>query len=134
MTGPVNLPPAGFEGRQFVDNNGCIFVRAGNGDGVNWVPRVTRQRQVICGHTPSFATVRQPALSNTVVSAAAGRVPVAHRSARQAAVDLRQVPQGYQPAWKDGRLNPDRGPRSREGDLQSEQVWTNTVPRRLLRP
>ena len=51
---PVNLPPADFSGRQFVDNSGCVFVRAGVDGNVTWVPRVTRSRQHICGQRPSF--------------------------------------------------------------------------------
>ncbi|WP_139212233.1 hypothetical protein [Jannaschia pohangensis] len=38
-------------------------------------------------------------------------------------------PHGYKAAWDDGRLNPNRGPRTLQGDYQSEAVWTNTTPR-----
>lgn len=51
---PANFPPSDFTGRQFVDNNGCIFVRAGFDGAVTWVPRVSRQRVHICGQTPTF--------------------------------------------------------------------------------
>ncbi|MEM6897398.1 MAG: SPOR domain-containing protein, partial [Pseudomonadota bacterium] len=51
---PVNFPPAEFEGRSFVDNDGCIYIRAGVDGATTWVPRVTRTRQVICGQTPTF--------------------------------------------------------------------------------
>ena len=52
--GPVNFPPAGFTGQQFVDNRGCLFLRAGFGNSVNWVPRVDRARKPLCGMTPTF--------------------------------------------------------------------------------
>ena len=42
-------------------------------------------------------------------------------------------PAGYRAAWDDGRLNPDRGPRTLEGDYQSRVVWTDETPRRLRR-
>lgn len=54
-SGPAELPPSGFTGTQFVDSKGCVYIRAGRGGIVNWVPRVTRQKQVVCGYKPSFA-------------------------------------------------------------------------------
>ncbi|MEM9795472.1 MAG: hypothetical protein AAF919_03225 [Pseudomonadota bacterium] len=44
-----------------------------------------------------------------------------------------QVPRGYRIAWRDGRLNPQRGPRSLQGNAQMRLIWTDTVPRRLRR-
>jgi hypothetical protein len=41
-------------------------------------------------------------------------------------------PPGYRAAWDDGRLNPYRGIGFAGGQPQMEQVWTNTVPRRLI--
>lgn len=39
-------------------------------------------------------------------------------------------PQGYEVAWDDGRLNPNRGPQTLRGDLQQAQVWTDEIPAR----
>ena len=54
LGGPANLPPPGFSGQQFVDNRGCLFLRAGFGTNVNWVPRIDRNRKPLCGYPPTF--------------------------------------------------------------------------------
>lgn len=52
--GPSNLPPSGWNGQQFVDNRGCVFLKAGNGGQTMWVPRVSRDHKAMCGFPPSF--------------------------------------------------------------------------------
>lgn len=42
------------------------------------------------------------------------------------------IPKGYRAAWDDGRLNPSRGHGTAQGQAQMEQIWTDTVPRRLI--
>lgn len=53
--GPANLPPSGFQGQQWVDNRGCVFLKAGYGGQITWVPRVGRDRRAMCGYPPSSA-------------------------------------------------------------------------------
>lgn len=42
------------------------------------------------------------------------------------------VPEGYVPAFTDGRLNPHRAEGTFEGMAAMELIWTRTVPRRLV--
>ena len=45
-----------------------------------------------------------------------------------------KTPRGYRNAWQDGRLNLRRAEGTLRGREQMGQIWTNTVPRRLVLP
>lgn len=56
---PAELPPAGFSGQQYVDSRGCLYIRAGYGGQTNWVARIDRARNPICGQTPTVTAMAQ---------------------------------------------------------------------------
>lgn len=64
---PANLPPESYEGLQFVDNKGCVYVRSGYAGKVTWSPRVDQRRRPLCSkrYAPTFG----PAPTETEIAA-----------------------------------------------------------------
>lgn len=134
LGGPANLPPSGFDGQQFVDARGCLFMRAGFGANVTWVPRVDSGHNPICGYPPTFAAATLQAVEKAMapdpeaappdVAAPAAPVP--------APATIPKPPKGYRLAWTDDRLNPLRGIGTAEGQAQQDRLWTRQVPAQLV--
>jgi len=146
-TGPAELPPAGFAGSQFVDSKGCVYIRAGQDGAVQWIPRVNRTRQVICGFAPSFGPEKKQKVQIKPLSI---RTPVedshpemsgiaaAPKPLATTAVTVRgkigptEVPEGYRNAWEDDRLNIYSGLQAAEGLSAAGQLWSQDVPSEII--
>ena len=63
---PAEFPPASFTGNQFVDSQGCAFIRAGISGVDRWVPRVDRARNQLCHFQPTFAVVAETSVEEPV--------------------------------------------------------------------
>jgi hypothetical protein len=73
MAGPAENPPSSFRGSQYVDSRGCVFLRAGIGGRVSWVPRISRDRKALCGPSPAAAAREVAAATAAPVVAPAPR-------------------------------------------------------------
>ena len=85
---PAEFPPDNFTENQYVDSRGCVFIRAGIDGNVTWVPRVTRQRKLICGQRPSLGTVVATRPAAPSVPAPTPRQPTQTVAARTAPLEV----------------------------------------------
>ncbi len=86
---------------------------------------VPRRYQIRGGGTTVLCTTADGGLETATPPLALGHkdaVPFAEMA----------MPEGYRKAWKDGRLNPNRGKGTAIGQAQQDQVWTQDTPAQLV--
>lgn len=64
--GPAEIPPKSYKGSQYVDSKGCVYIKAGYGTRITWVPRVNRSRKVFCNSR------NKPSLNSAQLALASG--------------------------------------------------------------
>lgn len=90
---PAEFPPESYTANQYVDSRGCIYVRAGVDGSPTWVPRVNRDREHLCGFTPSLAQEQQRE---------------APRQTAETETDQRPAPEPRETAQAPEQIRPDR--------------------------
>lgn len=108
----------------------------GSGDvrGNPYIPTYGNNPPIIIQNNPYAADygINGAPLSNPRVIINGGGMAVRGTAVRATAAPA--VPNGYRPAWEDGRLNPNRASRTVGGEYQMQTIWSNTVPRRQIYP
>jgi hypothetical protein len=57
---PAEPVPESFEGREYTDSRGCVFLRSTFGGAVTWTPRYGPDRQPVCDGTPTVVARPTP--------------------------------------------------------------------------
>ena len=87
---PAEFPPESYSANQYVDSEGCAFIRAGIGGMTNWIPRMSREREPLCGFQPSrTAAAALPVIADPAPERPAAAKPAANPTPASAAAPTR---------------------------------------------
>lgn len=110
-------PGASAVSQRYLPRNGAA-VRCG-----------PQKERIVAGAVATGTVVQRQ--QGTVVTSQTRIVPKHVAIKRQNTRNV-TVPEGYQPAWTDDRLNPYRTEQNLAGRHDMLLIWTNTLPRRLV--
>lgn len=101
VDGPAEAPPQGYGGESYVDSKGCLFLRVAVNGVVNWVPRVTSDRKMQCGQTPSLPPPKPEAAevpAKVIAPVVVPKAETAEAKAAEPAPAPRKVARAAKPA------------------------------------
>lgn len=77
---PAELPPASYSGNQYIDSEGCVFLRAEFAGKTSWVARLGRDRKPVCGYDPTVVASAPPAAAPAPVAPEPAAAPAAAKA------------------------------------------------------
>lgn len=101
---PAEFPPASYQGKQYIDSRGCVYIRAGIDGNVTWVPRVTRKRQLVCGFQPTLSPAKRAQGPQPTATQPAPVIAITPHGSEEQPVETAPTASAVQPKPKPRRV------------------------------